>query len=91
MTTIEFYEAVQKNGGCENDETNVWCSLDGVQANIKWAEPLADGGSEPNFEWAKILPDGETEPFEVSFILDKNPDHWAWDELFEDWKGRKEI
>ena len=75
MTVKEFYDAVQANGGCQNDDADVWAELDGIQGHL-------------SVEYA--LGREEKEPFEVSLMLDRNPDHWAWEELFEDWKERHE-
>lgn len=67
MTKQEFI----KNASIENDSTNIWATVNGIQGNISIDEVM---NGKP-----------ETEPFEASTILENNQDHPAWDNLYEDY------
>ena len=68
MTREEFIKKVTTGNGVQNDATNVWVVVDGVQYTVSIDD---------------VLDHEETEPFEASDYLESNLDASAWDDLYE--------
>ena len=66
-----------KVANLENDSNNLWVTVNGIQANISIDEVM---NGKP-----------EKEPFEASTILENNPDHSAWDSLYDNYLARVEA
>ena len=68
MTREEFIKKAIAGNGVQNDSTNVWVEVDGVQLTVSIDD---------------VLDHEETEPFEASDYLESNLDASAWDDLYE--------
>ena len=68
MTREEFIKKATTGNGVQNDATNVWVVVDGVQCTVYIDD---------------VLDHEETEPFEASDYLESNLDASAWDDLYE--------
>ena len=64
----EFIEKALGGNGVQNDSSDVWVVVDGVQCTVSIDDVL-------DYE--------ETEPFEASAYLESNLDAPAWDVLYE--------
>ena len=68
MTREEFIQKAIAGNGVQNDSTDVWVVVDGVQYTVSVDD---------------VLDHEETEPFEASVYLESNLDAPAWDDLYE--------
>ena len=68
MTREEFIKKATTGNGVQNDATNVWVVVDGVQCTVSIDD---------------VLDHEETEPFEASDYLESNLGASAWDDLYE--------
>ena len=64
----EFIEKALEGNGVQNDSSDVWVVVDGVQCTVSIDD---------------VLDHEETEPFEASAYLESNLDAPAWDDLYE--------
>lgn len=64
----EFIEKALGGNGVQNDSSDVWVVVDGVQCTVSIDD---------------VLDHEETEPFEASAYLESNLDAPAWDDLYE--------
>lgn len=68
----DFIEKALEGNGVQNDEKNVWVEVEEEQYTVSIKNAL---GRE------------EQEPFEASYTLENNPEHEAWEELYDEYKG----
>ena len=69
LTQAAFIHLAMQGNGVENDSTNVWVNVNGVQYNV-------------NYENMEI---DEEEPFGLSCYLEDNPHHEIWDMLYDEY------
>lgn len=69
LTHAAFIHLAMQGNGVENDSTNVWVNVNGVQYNV-------------NYENMEI---DEEEPFGLSCYLEDNPHHEIWDMLYDEY------
>ena len=67
MTREEFIQKAIAGNGVQNDSTDVWVVVDGVQYTVSVDD---------------VLDHEETEPFEASDYLERNLDAPAWNFLY---------
>jgi len=76
LTKKDFVKAAISgiNGGIQNDSDNIWYDIKGtdIQANIKASKVFG-------FDYK------EKEPFEMSYEIEADEDHIAWDYLYADY------
>lgn len=63
----KFIEKAIQGSGVQNDSTNVWVVVDGIQCTVSIND---------------VLDHEETVPFEASDYLENNIDAPAWDDLY---------
>ena len=68
VTREEFIKKAIAGNGVQNDATNVWVDVDGVQLTVSIDD---------------VLDHAETYPFEASDYLESNLDAPSWDDLYE--------
>lgn len=64
----EFIEKACEGSGVQNDDRNVWVTVDGIVCTVDIKE---------------VIDHSENVPFEASDFLENNADHFAWVTLYE--------
>lgn len=76
LSLQEFINEALKGNGVQNDNTDVWVEIDGIQYTVKIDE---------------VLDHEEKEPFEASYTLEGDRKHDAWEELYRQYLKDESI
>lgn len=76
MELQEFIKKACEGSGVQNDDRNVWVTVDGIVCLVDIEE---------------VIDHSETVPFEASDYLENNAEHFAWVTLYEQFCDKEKM